>query len=241
MNLTTVLFDLDGTLLPMDMDRFTSGYFKLLVKKLAPLGYEPKRLVDSIWAGTAAMVKNDGKKRNEEAFWETFAQLYGQARAERDRAAFEEFYNVDFAAAQQFCGYDPAARECIERLKAKGLRRILATNPIFPEKATHLRIGWAGLSPEDFEQITTYENISFCKPNPEYYREVLRRGGIAPEEALMVGNDAVEDLAAQKAGLRCFLLTPCLLHEEGIDLSSVPKGGFPELLQYIERKTRRLS
>ena len=241
MNLTTVLFDLDGTLLPMDMDRFTSGYFKLLVKKLAPLGYEPKRLVDSIWAGTAAMVKNDGKKRNEEAFWETFAQIYGQTRAERDRAAVEEFYNVDFAAAQQFCGYDPAARKCLDFLKAKGLRRILATNPFFPEKATLLRIGWAGLSPEDFEPITTYENISYCKPNPEYYREVLRRGGIAPEEALMVGNDAVEDLAAQKAGIRCFLLTPCLLYEEGLDLTNVPKGGFPELLEYIEKETRRLS
>ena len=54
------LFDLDGTLLPMDQEAFTTGYFKLLTKKLAPHGYEPKSLVDAIWAGTAAMVKNDG-------------------------------------------------------------------------------------------------------------------------------------------------------------------------------------
>ena len=39
--LTTILFDLDGTLLPMDNDAFTRGYFKLLAARLAPLGYEP--------------------------------------------------------------------------------------------------------------------------------------------------------------------------------------------------------
>ena len=33
-----VLFDLDGTLLPMDQDAFTKGYFKLLAKKLSPHG-----------------------------------------------------------------------------------------------------------------------------------------------------------------------------------------------------------
>ena len=36
-----ILFDLDGTLLPMDMEKFTHGYFKRLVMKAAPRGYEP--------------------------------------------------------------------------------------------------------------------------------------------------------------------------------------------------------
>lgn len=31
-----ILFDLDGTLLPMDQDEFTKGYFNLLAAKLAP-------------------------------------------------------------------------------------------------------------------------------------------------------------------------------------------------------------
>lgn len=35
-----VMFDLDGTLLPMDMDEFTTGYFKMLAAKVAPRGYE---------------------------------------------------------------------------------------------------------------------------------------------------------------------------------------------------------
>ena len=77
MKLTTILFDLDGTLLPMDNDEFTRGYFKLLAAKMAPLGYEPKRLVDAVWTGTAAMVKNDGSRSNETAFWQAFGQIYG--------------------------------------------------------------------------------------------------------------------------------------------------------------------
>lgn len=74
--ITTVLFDLDGTLLPMDQDTFTHGYFKLLAAKLAPHGYEPKQLVEAIWTGTEAMVRNDGSRTNEAAFWNKFASIY---------------------------------------------------------------------------------------------------------------------------------------------------------------------
>lgn len=45
-----ILFDLDGTLLPMDMEKFTHGYFKRLVAKAAPRGYEPEKLIKSVWA-----------------------------------------------------------------------------------------------------------------------------------------------------------------------------------------------
>lgn len=74
----TVLFDLDGTLLPMDQDAFTKGYFTLLVQKLAPHGYDPAALVDNIWAGTAVMVANDGTRTNEEAFWSKLVHIYGE-------------------------------------------------------------------------------------------------------------------------------------------------------------------
>ena len=55
MRLTTVLFDLDGTLLPMDNESFTRGYFKLLAAKLISYGYRLDR--------DRAMIKNDGKRR----------------------------------------------------------------------------------------------------------------------------------------------------------------------------------
>lgn len=78
MSIKAVLFDLDGTLLPMDQDIFVKAYFGALCKKLAPLGYEPKRVVDTIWRGTEAMVKNDGSCLNREVFWNVFLKAYGE-------------------------------------------------------------------------------------------------------------------------------------------------------------------
>ncbi len=44
----TVLFDLDGTLLPMDYEKFMKMYFKGLVKKASIRNYEPNKLIDSV-------------------------------------------------------------------------------------------------------------------------------------------------------------------------------------------------
>ena len=41
MAIKTILFDLDGTLLPMDEKEFIKGYFGMLCAKLAPFGYKP--------------------------------------------------------------------------------------------------------------------------------------------------------------------------------------------------------
>ena len=91
MDIKAILFDLDGTLLPMDMDKFIKAYFGGLAKRLAPLGYDPEKLVAAIWKGTGAMVKNDGSKLNEEAFWDTFAGIFGESVRD-DEPEFDSFY-----------------------------------------------------------------------------------------------------------------------------------------------------
>ncbi len=233
MAITTVLFDLDGTLLPMDQDVFTKLYFSLLAKKLAPLGYEPNALIEGIWSGTKAMVKNDGHGTNEEIFWEDFCSRFGE-KARGDLPMFDAFYREDFCHARQSCGYAPQAAEVVALCKALGLRIALATNPIFPAIATEQRIAWAGLSPEDFALYTTYENSRHCKPNTEYYRDVIAALGVSAEECLMVGNDVDEDMVAETLGMQVFLLTPCLLNRSGKDIAPYPQGGFEELKTYLK-------
>lgn len=232
MEIKNVLFDLDGTLLPMDMERFTNGYFQLLTEKMAPLGYDPKALIDTVWAGTAAMVKNDGSRLNEEAFWAKFAQAFGP-EALADQPVFEAFYANEFQRARQFCGYDPLAAQAVEAVKASGRRVVLATNPIFPAAATRSRLSWAGLKPADFELVTTYENSRFCKPSVGYYRDILDRLGLRGEDCLMVGNDMTEDTAAAEAGMGVFLITSCLINKEGKDVNAWPHGGFDDLIRFV--------
>lgn len=87
MDIKLVLFDLDGTLLPMNQNEFTKGYFKLLVNKLSPYGYDPEKLVGSIWSGTSAMVKNNEEQSNEDAYWMRFREIYGR-KAVDDKPLF---------------------------------------------------------------------------------------------------------------------------------------------------------
>ena len=235
MSLKMILFDLDGTLLPMDQDVFVKGYFKSLTARLMPYGFESGELIDSIWHGIAAMVKNDGSRNNETAFWADFLHRHGQ-KGQDAEPAFRTFYEEEFDQARVFCGYNAEAAAAVERLKEAGYRVALATNPIFPEVAQKIRLRWAGLEPETFELITTYESIGLSKPNPAYYKEVARRLGVEPEECLMVGNDVSEDMVARNIGMQVFLLTDCLINTEGKDLSAYPRGSFPELLDFVLKR-----
>ena len=232
MSITAVLFDLDGTLLPMDQDAFTGSYFSNLAAKAATKGYQPNALIDTVWAGTAAMVKNDGEKTNEAVFWELFAAKYG-GDALNDIPFFEEFYRTDFQKAKELCGFAPMAKDIVHSLKARGLRVILATNPLFPAIATESRIRWAGLEPDDFELYTTYENSRHCKPNPEYYKDIMAELNLVPEECVMVGNDVTEDMIAETLGMKVFLLTDCLINRKNEDISKYPHGGFKELADFL--------
>ena len=233
MSIKAVLFDLDGTLLPMDYDGFLNLYFGNLAKYLAKYGYEPDALVKNVWAGTREMVKNDGSCMNENKFWDFFAGVYG-IDVLQDKVLLDDFYREEFWRAKEACGFDPMARETVELVKALGMKAALATNPIFPMIATRQRIAWAGLERSDFLLCTTYENIGVSKPNPAYYKEIAKRLNVATEECLMVGNDVSEDMVAAKCGMQVFLLTDCLLNKNQEDISGYPQGGFRELQEFLK-------
>ena len=230
--ITTVLFDLDGTLLPMDQDKFIKAYLGRMAKKLAPHGYDPEQLAKAIWQGTGAMVKNDGTQNNEPLFWAVFNKAMGRD-CRKDEELFLDYYRNEFQLVAQDCGFDPAAAQVISLLKEKGMTAALATNPLFPAIATRSRVKWAGLDPDDFALITTYENSRHSKPNPDYYRDILATLDVKPENCLMVGNDVQDDMVAETVGMQVFLLTPCMINRTGEDISRYPQGDFQDLMTFI--------
>ncbi|MBQ7283857.1 MAG: HAD family hydrolase [Oscillospiraceae bacterium] len=233
MAIKTVLFDLDGTLLPMDQDVFIKEYFTLLATKMAPYGYEPKKFIETIYNGVKAMVTNDGSCNNEKAFWNLFTSVYGE-KAAKHEPVFLDFYMNEFQNVAKSCGFKPQANEIIKFCKEKGLRVILATNPLFPSVATESRMRWAGLDKEDFDYFTVYENSSYCKPNPKYYIELLDKIGADTKDCAMIGNDVDEDMITEKLGMKVFLLTDDLINKSGKDISVYPNGSFEQLKQWIE-------
>ena len=184
MDLKVILFDLDGTLLPMDQYVFVKAYFGLLAKNLSNKGFEPQKLIESVWHGTGAMIKNDGKTTNENVFWAQMAKIYGD-NVVKKIPDFEQFYINDFPMVQKSCGFNKQSNDVIKFLKSKGYRLVLATNPIFPEIATRQRIKWAGLDIEDFELVTTYENSRFSKPNLNYYTDILAKINVDAKECMV--------------------------------------------------------
>lgn len=230
--MNTFLFDLDGTLLPMDQDEFINIYFRGIAKKMIPYGIDPKALVDTIMEGTHAMIKNDGSMFNCERFWKTASNVFGKNVLEYENI-FLDYYENEFQRTKEATTQNPLAKECINSLINKGYRVILATNPLFPRVATYSRIKWAGLKPEDFEWITTYENSSYCKPNLKYFEEILHNLNLTPNQCIMIGNDVSDDMVASKIGMDTFLVTDCLINHVNEDISQYKNGSLSDLLDFI--------
>ena len=146
---------------------------------------------------------------------------------------FDDFYHNEFVGVKEICGFNPVAKEAVYRIKEAGYRVALATQPIFPLIATKHRASWAGLDLSDFELVTTYENIGFAKPNPEYYKEVCSRLGVEPSQCLMVGNDVDDDMSVADLGMQTFLLTDCLINNSDKDISIYNKGSFVDLIKFL--------
>lgn len=227
-----ILFDMDGTLVPMDMHEFTSGYFKLLAKKLMPYGIDPEALVPAIWDGTGAMVKNDGSTTNDRVFWKKFEEKTGISEDIVGPACYE-FYGAEFKEAKCFVQENPLAKKAVEIAHKKAPIVALATNPLFPMPGQRTRMEWVGLTEEDFDLVTCYETDCYCKPNPAYYISVCERLGVEPSECLMIGNDEQEDMyACMVAGMDGYLVTDTMIESKEHPWNG-PKGSFEDLLTFL--------
>lgn len=236
---SAVLFDLDGTLLPMDYDGFLKGYLGLLSQNVAHLGYDAKELVGAMWQGVYAMVKNDGAKTNCDMFWQCFAGTFGE-KVYNDIPIFDKFYTNEFHKAKAFTSENPLAKEAVRLVRAAADKVILATNPIFPTEAVESRLSWIGLSYADFDFVTDYSNSGFCKPNPKYYLDIAEKMDVDPAKCLMVGNNTEEDIVAgAAAGMDTYLITDCLICEK--EMPECKSGSFDEFLEFISIKNAHIS
>lgn len=227
-----IFFDLDGTLLGMDEEKFLHLYFKYL------LGFAYKNnlvnlSVDLIEEGTAAMVLNDGSKTNEEMFWEILNNKVGYNK-ENHAPLFDKFYLNDFEFVKESCYLKKEAKEIIDTLISKGYNLYLTTNPIFPKIATFQRIKWAGLNKNDFRIVTTYENCHYSKPNLKYYQEVIDKFKLNNNEILMIGNDVLEDGIIQKLNIDCYLVTDSLINRKNLPLDTKYMSDIKGLLEFVK-------
>jgi FMN phosphatase YigB (HAD superfamily) len=230
--INTILFDLDGTVLPMDFDQFMIQYFTNLGIHFKDK-IEPKTLVNYVRECSDLMIDNNTGRSNEDLFMDEFEKRVGHDITEY-KEMFSTYYDTLFQRVAATTYQSKEMIDSIRILQEKGYTVVLATNPLFPMKANHHRIRWAGLTPEDFSYISAFEINHYCKPNTKYFEEVLETIQKKPEECMMIGNDVVDDLGAMKLGIKTYIITDCIVNRKNIDYRSDYKGSYQDFLQFVK-------
>lgn len=228
-----ICFDLDGTLLPMDLDLFMGGYFSALGRFVAERGIDHQLFLKGLKAGSKAMAVSGEDVSNEEAFW-TEMFKYIDRDSQDWLPLLEEFYRTDFAAVGKDVAPNPAAARAVKTLREKGYTLALTTMPMFPPVATAERLRWAQVDAADFARISTYDNSRSVKPRPAYYAENLAALGLRGEDVLMVGNNTVEDLAILDLGADAYVVTDNLIDPVSYDFSTVKHGSMADFAAWVE-------
>lgn len=201
-----VLFDLDGTLLDIDFPGLMREYLGGLAPVVADLlDVSPRMAVDLVIEGTEAMQSAHPGQTNKEAF---DSYLLGRTGVDINDPTPEKvlstFYREVFPTYGTCHGPFADTRRAVETCLALELPIGIATQPVFPEVATRARMRWAGLDTFDLPIVSTYETFSWTKPYPEYFLAMAHRMGVDPACCLMVGDDAILDMAAADVGMTTF-------------------------------------
>ncbi|HOB29241.1 MAG: HAD family hydrolase [Dethiobacteria bacterium] len=230
-----LLIDLDGTLLQIDLKKFIPAYIETLAKYFAK-HFQPEKLARDLLAATQATIKNNEPAlTNETVFYNDFCRRLGVDRAAID-PLIKKFYRDEFPRLRSWSRPRPHAAAVLGAAQRRGLKMVLATQPIFPHSAIIERLAWGGLDPACFDLITTLENMHFCKPHLEYYLEIARKIDLPPERCLMAGNNVQEDLCAAKVGLGVFLVEGEVINCGQEPLPAVVQGTLKDLAAYIEKE-----
>lgn len=230
-----IFFDLDGTLLPIDLDNFLKKYFKALTNEFSDT-FDPDYFIKSLLKATNAMIENNGKRLNIDVFTDSFLDLMGVNNQADMMKRFDKFYQEKFPYLGTDITVSNLPSDLIKHLKGSGYKLVLATNAVFPLQAIKERMNWVNIDPVDFIYISCYEDMHYCKPRPDFYQEILQKIDVEPERAMMIGNDVQEDMIAATLGMETYLLTDFLIDRKTDSFRIDWTGTMDELFSYLTNK-----
>lgn len=205
MKLQAVLFDLDNTLILFEETTFFKNYSSKLYlsfKDLMTSQEFGQRLVQS----TQMMLKNNGEMTNAEFFIRDFANGTLTDKQELWKR-FSDFYDNEFEQFKPLMKPLEGAKAVVSFIHRAGLKIVIASNPMFPMNVQMTRLRWAGLDDIPFDLVTSADNTTYVKPRLEYYQQISEKINVPPENCLMVGNDALNDVIASKIRMKTYLTT----------------------------------
>jgi len=227
------LFDLDGTLIDVDMQQFVPTYLCRLAGRLAAYA-DPQRTVRTLHAAVMSMLDGTSGECSLEELLRTMLAEQLQLDWPDYQAGLAAFCREDLDELRPMVKPHPLARALVHSCLARGWRVALATNPIFPRAVIEARIAWGGLADLPFQPVTSYETSRHCKPQAGFFNDLLAELDLEPPACLMVGNDTLHDLAAARLGLPTCLLTTWRIDRPGSGLSADWEGPHDALLELLQ-------
>jgi FMN phosphatase YigB (HAD superfamily) len=205
-SIKAILFDLDKTLLEINLDKFIPQYLNLLAESVAPLNIAPRKFISKILKASKVVERNNGHITNEEVYAQNFFPIEGYSREEIE-PFFDDFYENGFHKLKPCSQRKPEAREVVQAAFDKGYDLVIATMPVLPRTAIEQRLEWAGVADFPYRLITTIENSCATKSLTHliYYEQIANRLGYSAENCLMVG-DEERDIIAGRLGMKTFLI-----------------------------------
>lgn len=192
-----MLFDAGNTLLFLDHDRMA-----VAVGAALGLPLDPARLADA--AGAAALAAERARGVDRERARVYLEALFTGAGVPADRMA-------EVAACLQrlhdeshlWCRVAAGTGDALDRLRARGLRLAVVSNS---DGRVEEALVAAGLR-DRFDLVIDSALVGVEKPDPAIFRAALKALGVAPREALYVGDlYDVDVVGARAAGIEGVLL-----------------------------------
>lgn len=203
-SIDTLLVDLDGTLVRMERRGLECRFMAKAILRFAGV-IAPWSFRRVFWESIETMQRNRSERTNYEVLISELARRAECSELEIARRS-HLVLSKDFPTLSDRFSPIPGAREFLDLALEKGLKLVLATNPVWPYDAVRRRMEWGGVADLPWEFISHSQTMTRCKPGVDYYRELLDRIERRPEQCLMIGNDARKDLPAREIGIETYIL-----------------------------------
>ena len=148
----------------------------------------------------------DGKINSNE-FWVRFSLRYGKKVKEE---LFGKFFNP---------GIIRETKDTIKQLKSNS-RVVCGTNTIDSHYYYLLNQGVYDI----FDEVYASNLMGISKPDPDFYRYILKKEGIKPENTVFVDDTEENIISAQKIGINSILFTDSNSLKQQIKTFSNSKG-----------------
>ncbi|KJS50433.1 MAG: hydrolase [Peptococcaceae bacterium BRH_c23] len=199
-----ILFDLEKTLTNVDYAKFMQNFLGILAPRFAHL-LSPDKFSKQLLKSIEVTQKEPKPgQTNMQTFYDDFCKVTGQSILTL-KPLFDEFYASDFPALRCLVQVNPLGVKVVEYAIQQGFLTGVVSNPIMPLTAMQEQARWAGLVPEHFKIIAAMDNLHYCKPHIEFYREIAENLRVKPESCLLVSENP-EDLICRELGMKVFFV-----------------------------------